>query len=103
MMLAYAGASAGLLLLGQQSGEDMIRAALGAMEGDPQSAETVLRQAQRAVDSGLSLPQAAVLIGVVPIVLKLLQLAKPWSDAGAEWWRRKILGEAQPPAGEPPK
>ncbi len=89
MILAYGGAAL-TMVVAQQSGADMLRAAL---DGDPETTAQILHEAQTVVGSGLDLGQAAIIIALVPLAHKLLQMATPWSDAGAAWWRKKLLGE----------
>jgi len=99
MMLAYGAGALVLFLAGQQGGLQQLQAAL---DGEGQTLDEVLGQAQRVVGSGMSLGQAALLIGFVPVILRLLQMATPFTNALAEWMRRKLLGEHRRPDDSPP-
>lgn len=94
MMLGYVAGATGLAFLGQQTGAQMLDAALN---GDLPSTEAVINQANQIAGTGVSVETAAVLVGVVPLAYKLLQMATPFTETVNLWWRKKMLGEDKPP------
>lgn len=99
MMLAYGAGALGLMVAGQQGGAEILRQVL---DGDPQGFTTVIDEAQRVVGTGMDFGQAAILIAFVPVILRLLQMATPFTETLNLWWRRRVLGDHGRPDQQPP-
>lgn len=57
------------------------------------SAGAIVQAAEPLVALGADLPTASIIVAVAGLAFKLLQMATPYSNAGAKWFDRKLNEE----------